>query len=456
MLPDNILIVEDEHLISLSLKKNLSQEGYEISIAESGEDALKIIDEQLPDLVLLDIMLPGINGIEVLKRVKSLDDEIPVIMMTASGEVETAVTAMKMGAYDYVTKPFKLEVIRKVVSKALETIKLKKEVAYLRKTQKEQFGSDNIVGTSPAMQEVFTRIKQIAGSDATTILLRGKSGTGKDLIARTIHYQSSRFDRHYVEINCAAIPENLLEAELLGYEKGAFTDAKIRKKGILELGNGGTVLLDEISEMSTQTQAKLLRIIENKRFRRLGGLEDIEVDIRIIAATNRDLWAAVADKTFREDLYYRLKVFPIYLPSLRERKEDIIILTKHFIHLFNGAFRKSVKGISRKAEDFFLKYNWPGNVRELKNVIERAMILGEGQEILPQHLPREIVSNTPSERMGAEKFELPPEGISLESIEKDFIEQALSNAKGNQTHAAQLLNISRDALRYRMKKFSFI
>ncbi|MDY6843426.1 MAG: sigma-54 dependent transcriptional regulator [Thermodesulfobacteriota bacterium] len=456
MIEANILIVEDDALIRWSLSRDLKNEGYDISLASSGEEALEKFEEELPDLILLDIVLPGINGIEVLKKIRELDAEAPVVMMTALEEVQTAVTAMKLGAYDYVSKPFKLEEVRKTVFKALETVLLKKEVTYLRKKQMETVGLDNIIGNSQSMQEVFTRVKQIAQSDATTILLRGESGTGKDLISQTIHYQSSRFEKSYIEINCAAIPETLLEAELTGYEKGAFTDAKGRKKGVLELGNGGTILLDEISEMSTQMQAKLLRILENKRFRRLGGLEDIIIDVRIIAATNKDLWTAVQDGTFRQDLYYRLKVFPIYLPSLRERKEDIPSLAKHFIDIFNKESRNKVNGMSPEAEALLIEYEWPGNVRELKNVIERAVILGEGSKIMPHHLPREIVTNSSLDLEKKNGITLPPDGVCLEFVEKELIRQALERSNGNQTHAAKLLGLSRDALRYRMKKFGYL
>ncbi len=456
MIKEKILVVDDESLIRWSLKQELTRTGYDVSLAESGEEALKLLEQKMPEVVLLDIMLPDISGIDLLDKMKEIDSEIPVIMITGAGTIETAVSAMKKCAYDYITKPFKLEEVTKSIKNALETTKLKREVAYLRKNQKEKIGFDNIIGVSTAMHEVFEQANQIAGTEATTVLLEGESGTGKDMIAKAIHQQSSRLNEPFVEINCTAIPDSLLESELIGYEKGAFTDAKRRKIGLFEEGNRGTIFFDEIGDIKPEMQVKLLRIIETKKFRRLGGVREIEVDIRMIAATNRDLAVAVKEGNFREDLYYRLKIFPIYLPPLRERKDDVLPLAKYFINYFNKEAKRHIKGLSKEAKNFLLNYPWPGNVRELKNVIERAVILVGKDEILKEHLPREIVKGNFSSENQANQFLLPPEGILLEEVERDFIRQAIDNAGGNQIRAAKLLGLSRDTLRYRMKKFEFL
>jgi len=318
------------------------------------------------------------------------------------------------------------------------------------------YGLANIVGQTETMANVFEMVEKIARSDATTVLLQGESGTGKDVIAKAIHYQSRRAGSPYLEINCTSLPETLIESELFGHEKGAYTDAKAMKKGFFELASNGTILLDEIGAMPMSTQAKLLRVIENKSFKRLGGIKEIVVDARIIAATNEDLKSASANGTFREDLYYRLKVFPIFLPPLRERKEDIPLLIQHFITIFNRSFKKKVQEISRKAEEMMLNYHWPGNVRELKNVIERAIILENEEVILPEHLPIEITKPEKIFSAIGSTVSLPSEGVSLEEVEKELIQQALAAAHGNQVHAAKLLSMGRDALRYRMKKFDLL
>ncbi len=451
-----IFVVDDEFLVRWSLKEDLSNRGYEVIEAENGEDALQKLRHTPPDLVLLDIRLPGMDGLKVLQEIKSFNNEIVVIMMTAFGDVETAVKAMKIGAYDYITKPFDLDEVAQTVKMSLEKTALKKEIEQLREQLKEKHGFGNIIGKSPAMQEVFEMVKRIAESDATTVLLQGESGTGKDLVARTIHYQSTRFNKPFVEVNCAAIPETLLESELMGYEKGAFTDAKASKAGLLEQAHGGTLFLDEIGEMRLDMQVKLLKVIETKRFRRVGGVKDIEVDTRFIAATNRDLWVAVQEGHFREDLYYRLKIFPIYIPPLRERKSDIPLLIRFFINKFNQEFKKTIKGVTPEAELLLCRYAWPGNVRELKNVVERAIILGNGEMISPEYLPREIIHSIESEEGKEMEIILPDIGASLEGVEKELIRQALEKCGWNQSQAARLLSISRDTLRYRMKKFGFL
>ncbi len=451
-----ILVVDDEHLIRWSLEQNLKKQGYEVLTAGSGEDALKIVQEESPDLILLDIQLPGINGLEVLERVKDFDDEIIVIMVTALGVLETAVQAMRMGAFDYVNKPFNLDELAIVINKALETGDLKKEVANLRSVQSHKFGVTNIIGNSRHMKNVLAMVEKIAKSDASTVLIQGESGTGKELIAKAIHYESARADKPFMAINCAAVPETLLESELMGHEKGAFTDAKVQKKGLFELADGGTIFLDEIGDMEPGMQAKLLRVLEERSFRRIGGTKDIRVDVRIISATNKDLLKAIEDGSFRNDLYYRIQVIPIYLPALRERKEDIIPLTEHFVGHFNREFGKSVKGISKMAEKFLLEYSWPGNIRELKNVIERAIILENDDTLLLEHLPQEIVAKAGGAGAGPLNFRLPADGVDIEEVERELIRQSLEVSEGNQSKAAKLLHLGIDAFRYRMKKFGFL
>jgi len=451
-----ILVVDDEKLIRWSLKENLEKENYEVFTAETGEKALELVNQELPDLILQDIKLPGINGLEILEHVKKLSEESLVIMMTAYGDVNTSVKAMKLGAYDFIEKPFDFNKLKLTVAKALETVDLKKEVHVRRRQQKAHYGIENIVGKTDVMEVIFRMVHKIAQSDATTVLLQGESGSGKDLVARAIHYQSTRTSKPYMEVNCTSLPETLIESELFGHEKGAFTDAKAMKKGLFELADGGTVLLDEIGDMPLNTQAKLLRVIENKAFKRLGGVKDIVVNVRIIAATNKDLREASAKGAFREDLYYRLKVFPIFLPSLVDRKEDIPLLVQYFIQQFNREFKKNVKGVSPETLKMLMDYHWPGNVRELKNVIERAIILESDEMILPEHLPPEIISPEESLHGNEDAIRLPKKGVSLNDLEKDLIKQALVAARGNQVRAAKLLGLSRDTLRYRMKKYDLL
>lgn len=458
MQKNKILVVDDEHLIRWSLEQNLKKQSYEVITAGSGEDALQLLQEEAPDLVLLDIQLPGMNGMEVLEKVKEFDDEVIVIMVTALGVLETAVQAMRLGAYDYINKPFNLDELAIVIKKALETQELKREVAQLRSAQPKKFNIDGIIGESDALKQVLSMIRKIAQSDAGTVLVHGESGTGKELVARAIHYESARADKPFMAINCAAVPETLLESELLGHEKGAFTDAKNLKKGLFEMAHGGTVFLDEIGDMPLGIQAKLLRVLEDRAFRRVGGTRDIHVDVRIVSATNKDLLTAIDEKSFRGDLYYRLQVIPIFLPPLRERRQDILVLARHFIEAFNREFGKSVKGIAGDAESFLYKYDWPGNVRELRNVIERAIIL-ENEEVLQLgHLPRELVSREEGSGNGHSPLEfiLPTEGVDIEDVERELIRQALAMVEGNQSKAARKLNLGIDAFRYRMKKFKFL
>ena len=389
-----ILVVDDEHLIRWSLEQNLKKQGYDVIQAASGEDALKLVREDAPDIVLLDIQLPGINGLEVLEKIKEIDEGIIVIMITALGVVETAVKAMRSGAHDYINKPFNLDELAIVIKKALETGELKKEVAHLRSEQAKKFGLSNIIGGGRHMTSVLNMVDKVAKSDAGTILIQGESGTGKELIAKAIHYESARADKPFMAINCAAVPETLLESELMGHERGAFTDAKVQKKGLFEMADGGTLFLDEIGDMELGMQAKLLRVLEERTFRRVGGTKEIPIDIRIVSATNQELLHLIDEKLFRKDLYYRIQVIPIYLPPLRERPDDIQVLAEHFIEKFNRDFGKNVQGISEMASKFLVEYEWPGNVRELKNVIERAIILESEDMLLLEHLPQEIVAKT--------------------------------------------------------------
>jgi two-component system response regulator AtoC len=450
-----ILVVDDEHLIRWSLEQNLRKQGYDILTAGTGEDALKIVREEQPDLVLLDIQLPGISGLEVLEKIKDFDEDIVVIMVTAHGGLDTAVNAMRMGAYDYINKPFNLDEMSIVIRKALETSDLRREVVGLRSEHKK-IGPPKIIGESRHMRHVLEMMDRVAKSEASMVLIQGESGTGKELVAKWIHYESTRSDKPFVAINCAAMPATLLESELFGYEKGAFTDAKAQKKGLFEVADGGTVFLDEIGDMELGMQAKLLRFLEDRTFRRIGGSKIITVDVRIISATNKDLLKAVEEKIFRNDLYYRLQVIPLYLPPLRERKDDIMLLANYFIDSYNKEFNKHVKAISGMAEKLLIEYDWPGNIRELKNVIERAIILGNEETLLFEHLPLEMVAKTSVPAPSTTTFKLPAEGVDIEEVEKELIRQALEVTEWNQSKAAKLLNLGIDAFRYRMKKFGFL
>ncbi len=458
MAKTKILVIDDEKLLRWSLEQNLSKDGYQVVVAERGMDGLAAFREESPDITLLDIHLPDISGITVLEGLKEVNKDAIVIMITAFGDVQTAVKTIKLGAHDFIEKPFNMDKLKIIINKALETSFLRKEVSQFRSQLSSRYGYGSIIGHSPAIKKVFSLIEKVSRSDATTVLMQGESGSGKDLAAKVIHYQSSRMEKPFIEINCTALPENLIESELFGYEKGAFTDARAMKKGLFELADSGTIYLDEIADMKLSTQAKLLKVLENKSFKRVGGIKDIDVDLRIIAATNKTLGDEVKKGNFREDLYYRLKVVPIHLPPLRERGEDILLLAKYFIDTFNREFRKNVKGLSRETEGLFLEYHWPGNIRELKNVIERAMILENEELILPEHLPIEVCSESNGGR--SEKVEadvkLPTGGIDIEKVEKELIRQALDTTRGNQTKAAKLLNLTRDTLRYRMQKFGFL
>jgi len=446
-----ILIVDDDKTICRTLKYQLSKGGYMVISATSGEECMYHLRQSEISLVLLDIRLPGMSGMKVLEKIRQRDSNLPVIMATAYGSIESAVAAMKAGAYDYITKPINFEVMMMKIEKALETINYKKEIARLRAEQEGKYSFSRIVGRSQAIGNVISMAEKIAKSDATTILIQGESGTGKDLLARTIHYESARRDKRFMEITCTALPATLLESELLGHEKGSFTDAKTKKEGLLELADGGTVFLNEIGHMEVSVQVKLLSVIEHKDFRRIGGTEEINVNVRIIAATNRDLKTAVKEGTFREDLYYRLNVLSIFIPPLRERKEDIMLLAHLFLEQFNKEFGNEIEGFSQSAEEYLVNYDWPGNVRELKNMVERAVILGNEKVIKPELLSPEIQRQELTDAI----YKLSKEGIALQEVEKQLIKQALDMTGWNQSSAAQLLKLGRGALQYRMKKYGF-
>lgn len=453
-----ILIVDDENLVRWSLRQKLESWGYRTSEAEDGSTALARFQLDNPDLVTLDIRLPDMSGIEVLKQIKEKSPEAQVIMITAYGVVDEAVRCLKLGAYDFIEKPINFEKLENIIKNALETTRLRSEVQRNVQVVKTRFGLENVVGQSRQMREVLELVKKVASSEASTVLIQGETGTGKDLIARALHYESRRSTYPFFAINCAAIPETLIETELFGHEKGAFTDAKAMKKGIFELADGGTVFLDEISEMQPNLQAKLLRVLEDQTFRRVGGTRDITVDVRVVAASNRNIEEAVRSGKFREDLYYRLSVIAINLAPLRERREDIPLLIDHFIKHYNAKFKKNIKGVTDRAEKLMLEYHWPGNVRELKNAIERAMILQDQGYIDIQHLPIRISeSSLPAPKFKSDSLgpsaSLPASGIRLFDIERQLIEQALKTTGGNKSKAARLLGITRDTLRYKVKKY---
>ncbi|KPK70454.1 hypothetical protein AMJ71_05025 [candidate division TA06 bacterium SM1_40] len=455
-----ILIVDDEDAVRKFLTQSLVDGHYGTRCAATGNEALLAFQEDPPDLVLLDLKLPDTDGLSVLKQIKEKQADQLVIMLTAYGAIDSAVEAMRLGAYDFVNKPFNMEALKLTIKKALETQTLKREVGELRRQQMERFQYDFIVGQSSKMEEIYELMERVATSDDTSVLLEGESGTGKEVIANAIHYRSKRARKPFMELNCAAIPQGLMESELFGHERGAFTDAKERKRGLIELADGGTLFLDEIADLPIPMQVKLLRVLESKRIRRVGGVRDITVDVRIITATNQDLAAAVESRTFREDLYYRLKVISIKLPPLRERREDILILAKAFISEFNKAMGKRVSSVSPKAEQLMLGYGWPGNIRELRNVVERAMILCSASEIDQEHLPPEIFSGCIPTKVSFGGVTLTPKGVELEAMkeqmERDLIVQALAMVKGNQVQAARLLHITRDVLRYRMRKYNLL
>jgi DNA-binding NtrC family response regulator len=447
MMPPTILVVDDEQLLRWSLKERLQQAGYRVLEAENGAQAVQCLEEPI-DLALLDYRLPDTNGLDLLAKVKQADPDTLVILMTAYSSIESAVEAIKQGAYHYANKPFNLDEMMLLVDKALETTSLRREVKALRASQSAPYAIDQIIGSSPVMRDIKALLGKVAASPASTVLLTGESGTGKDLAAKVIHYASGRASGPFMNITCSALAETLLESELFGHERGAFTDAKQQKKGLLELSDQGTVYLDEIGEMPPLLQAKVLRFLEERAFKRVGGTADIRVDVRIIAATNRDLEKEVREGRFREDLYYRLSVLPVLMPPLRERGDDILNIVKHYVDRFNEEFRRNVKDLTPDAIALLKSHAWPGNIRELRNAVERAMLLTDGDVLTAEDF-RVLV---PGQKI-AEGFRLPTDGIDFEQLEKELVIQALERSGGNQTRAAALLGMNRDQIRYRIEKF---
>jgi len=442
-----ILIIEDEAKMRRLLELNLGEEGLKTLSAADAETGLQLLASEPVHLVLTDLKLPGMGGLELLEKVKEKDPALPVVVMTAFGSVETAVDAMKSGASDYILKPFSLAEIRMVVRKELDVSLLREENRSLREALGEKYSHPNVIAASPRMQEVLAMVDRVAPTNST-VLLGGESGAGKDLIARVIHERSRRAKGPFIKINSTAIPENLLESELFGYEKGAFTGATTSKPGKFELADGGTLFLDEIGDVPPATQVKLLRVLQERDFERLGGTRTIKVDVRLIAATNRDLRAALEEGTFREDLYYRLNVVPIDIPPLRAHKEDIPGLATMFLARFCKESARPLTGISPEAMDILLAHHWPGNVRELQNVIERACALAAGPrlEAADTHL------DTARPRAAAAGDHFLPEGVTLDQWEDEMIREALKRSNGNKSRAARLLGLSRNALRYRLSK----
>jgi two-component system, NtrC family, response regulator AtoC len=442
-----ILVVDDEALIRWSLTERLHAEGYEVLEADTGKAALEKLPEGV-DLVLLDYRLPDTDGVSVLRKIKEFDQDVLVILLTAYASVDTAVEAMKLGAYHFANKPFNLDEVATTVDRALETTRLRREVRQYRTSAALPYSLQRLVGESGAMTALRTLVARIAASPASTVLLTGESGTGKDLVAKIIHYASNRASKPFMNITCSALPEQLLESELFGHERGAFTDARLQKKGLLEMADGGTVFLDEIGEMTPGLQSKLLRFLEEKSFRRVGGAHDIRVDVRVVAATNRNLEEEVGKHRFRSDLFFRLNVLPIEMPPLRARPDDIPLLVEYFIDSFNTEFRKRVQGATPAAYALLRGYGWPGNVRELRNVIERAMLLSDSER-----LDARDFTVTASAVSAGEEFQLPPTGVDLEKLERSLVVQALKRSGGNQTRAGTFLGLNRDQVRYRIEKF---
>ncbi|MFO8058029.1 MAG: sigma-54 dependent transcriptional regulator [bacterium] len=449
-----ILVVDDELSMREFLEILLQKEGYEVESAASGEEALQRIKKDRFDLIICDIMMPRVSGMEVLKRARELYQNAMVIMITAYASPENAVEAMKIGAYDYITKPFQVDEILLVVGKALEKTRLVEENLRLRQEVESRYTFRNLVGASRPMQEVYDLIRKIAPTKANVLIL-GESGTGKELAAKAIHYNSTRADKPMVTVNCGAIPAELLESELFGHLKGSFTGAYQDKKGLFEVAHQGTVFLDEVGETPLNIQVKLLRAIQEKTFKPVGGVKDVSVDVRVIAASNRDLQESVKNGDFREDLYYRLNVIQMTMPPLRERKDDIPLLVEHFINRFADEIGKEVSGISDKALATLQEYEWPGNIRELENTIERAISLAYSDTIMPDNLPDNL-SPRKTEPTPASGTSIPPEGMELEKyieeVERNLIEEALQRTGGVKKRAAELLGISFRSFRYRLEK----
>jgi two-component system response regulator HydG len=448
MAKEKILVVDDEASHRTMLKAVLTSEGYQISEADDGKTAIEAVEGESYDLILMDVRMTELDGIEAMQEIKKISPAIPIIIMTAYGSVETAVDALKSGAYDYLTKPLDIEELKILIQKALDHYRLREENIVLRERLADRFDFSRIIGKSKAMKDLFETLAMVAPSDAT-ILLYGESGTGKEIVANALHENSPRARRPFIKVSCAALPETLLESELFGHERGAFTGAIGRKEGRFQLANGGTIFLDEVSEMSPTTQVKLLRVLQEREFEPLGSTKTIRVDIRIIATTNKNLEEEVKEGNFREDLFYRLNVVPIELPALRKRKEDVPLLAKHFLNICSEKAQTPIKGFLPKTMDLMIRYDWPGNIRELENAIERAVLLCQGEYISPEDLPHAV--------QGAEGGELPgvavPSGMTLKEVEREVIVQILEETDGNRTQTARILGISRKTLQNKLKEY---
>ncbi len=451
-MPDPILIVEDDNTIRVTVGNFLARQGFDVEAAEDGEQAFALLKARSFSLMLLDLNLPDMNGLDILAKLQESEDRPLVIIMTAYPEVRTAVAALKAGAYDYINKPFDLEDLRELIRRAVDTQRMRRELAW-RRAQSDTSTVEGMIGSSAPFREMLEMTTRIASAGKVPVLIRGESGTGKEQVAQTIHCRSPRADGPWVTLNCSALPEGLLESELFGHERGAFTDAKQMKRGLLELADGGTLFLDEIGDLSLTLQPKLLRVLETQSFRRLGGSKEIHVDVRFVSATHRDLPAMVQSARFREDLFYRLNVGAIELPALRERHEDILPLARHFLAKTSTAIGIESPGFEPAAEPLLLAYRWPGNVRELRNVVERAAILARGELIGTQHLPKEIAGHAPAAAspVASSDPQFAPVVRPLAEIEVEYIRHALALCNGNKTQAAELLGITRLTLRNKLR-----
>jgi two-component system response regulator AtoC len=451
-----VVVCDDEELIRWSLCEHLDQEGFTTVPAANGVECLDRIRDSAPSVVLMDLKMPEMDGLTALRKLRESGSDVPVIVITAHGAVDSAIEATRLGAAAYLSKPFDLREVTLAVRRALSDDKLRQEVHYLRDRHRSGYG--DFIGQSSSLRPVFDMLHRLENIDAPTVLIQGESGTGKDVIARAIHSRGPRADEMLMEVDCASLPEHLIESELFGHERGAFTDARATKRGLFEVAHKGIVFLDEIGEMTLATQAKLLRALETRTFRRVGGVARIHTDVAVIAATNRDLKSEVQTGGFREDLYFRLNVIPLKLPPLRDRRDDIPLLVEHFLERFARAFGRRMEGVSGEAMQLLSSYPWPGNVRELRNVIERIVILGPEPVLVPADLPAEVRFARPSGSGsgGGCPFVLPDEGVDLEAVEQGLLSQALDRTQGNQSAAARLLGISRYALRYRMEKYGLV
>jgi DNA-binding NtrC family response regulator len=456
-----VFLIDDDELILSMLSRVLMKDGYEVFSEANADDIIRKIKSKSPDVILLDITLPERSGIEILQEIKVKGINTQVVMLTADDTAETAVKAMKIGAVDYLTKPFNTDEVKIVISNIIEKENLKQEVAYLRKVYYETYETE-LIGKSGEIKELMAKIEKMAQARVSSILITGESGTGKEVVARHIHQlmYGAINDEYtpFISINCAALPESILESELFGYEKGSFTDAKTDKKGLFEMADGGTMLLDEIGDMRSSLQGKLLRVLEERTIRRIGGKDEIPIDLTVIATTNRNISTAVKQGEFRQDLFFRLNTFYLHILPLRERQEDIPILARHFLSRFASKYnKKKIRDFSPETEKLLVSYSWPGNVRELRNLIERFVVLENAEIIQTKHLPRWLLDQSTTaitaDRTSDNRFILPESGISLENVEKDLILQALERSNHNKAEAARLLNVSYDTLRYQLKKF---